>query len=330
MVAREMLVLLGGGDLQNATQTVLERLAEVPVPLRITVIVGVANPHRERLQAALPTLRGRHAVELHVNPPNLRELMERSDLAITAAGSTVWELANRGVPMLLAVVADNQRLIAADMAATGLCGTVGLQSSTATEDVATISALVLGAPERKRMSAALRQLVDGRGSLRVAAALSAHPLRLRCARSSDAELLWRWANDPDARCASFSSAQIPWAEHLRWFESKLATPDSVVWIATDMDGNPVGQLRFDAQDQAEAVVSVSLAPERRGGGLAVKLIRLGAFQLFEEARWQKVFAFIKADNVASRRSFERAGFVRNGPVVLINGHPAEVWQFLRK
>jgi len=63
-------------------------------------------------------------------------------------------------------------------------------------------------------------------------------LTLREARPSDAELLWRWANDPETRANSFSRAAISYADHVAWLERRLASDATRIWIFGD-EGVPV-------------------------------------------------------------------------------------------
>src|SRR5205807_9904518 len=75
--------------------------------LEVQVVLGFSNPHRESLEAAAAV--SRHAVQLLDKVSDMPERMAWADGAISAAGSTCWELAFMGVPMLIIVTADNQR-----------------------------------------------------------------------------------------------------------------------------------------------------------------------------------------------------------------------------
>lgn len=137
--------------------------------------------------------------------------------------------------------------------------------------------------------------------------MKAPSLRLRAARPSDVDLLFRWANDPLARRMSFSSAPIPWDDHQRWFAAKLADPTCLLFLAEDGSDTPVALVRFDIRDE-RAVVSVSVAPEARGRGIGAHAIRLGAEEAKASARIGEVLAYIKPENTASIRAFRAAGF----------------------
>lgn len=130
-------------------------------------------------------------------------------------------------------------------------------------------------------------------------------VQLRPATMTDAELLFAWTNDPDTRAASFSTEPVEWAGHVAWLERVLIDPDRRLWIG-ESDG-PVGQVRLDRGDDCE-IISVSIAPERRGQGLAALLIQAACAQAYG-----RVVAEIKPGNVRSVRAFDAAGFKADGP-----------------
>ena len=98
--ARNLLITFGGSDAENATGGVLQALAMLRAsPMNVRVLVGASNPHRdglERLAAKLP-----HSVEFETDTQRIAHEMAWADLAISAAGSTSWELAFMGLPSLL-------------------------------------------------------------------------------------------------------------------------------------------------------------------------------------------------------------------------------------
>src|SRR6266849_8648348 len=132
-------------------------------------------------------------------------------------------------------------------------------------------------------------------------------MRLRPVQADDCRLLWEWANDPDVRQVSFSSAPILWEQHVRWFTAKMASSNCIMYIAVSDDNTPIGQVRYD-RDGDEATISVSLARQFRGQGYGSCLLQKAAQQLFTSAPVQTLHAYVKQDNVASARAFAKAGF----------------------
>ncbi|MBN2564006.1 MAG: UDP-2,4-diacetamido-2,4,6-trideoxy-beta-L-altropyranose hydrolase [Phycisphaerae bacterium] len=166
--AGNILVTMGGSDHPNVTARVLRAIRSLDFPgLTARIVVGPASPHRVELEclAAEP---GAVRVDLLHDVRDMPGLMAWADLAVTAGGSTCWELAFRGVPMLVAVLAENQRAIAAGLEEKSAGINLGEERSLHPEDIAGhIQSLAADAARRRRMSAAGRALVDGRGTARV-------------------------------------------------------------------------------------------------------------------------------------------------------------------
>lgn len=136
-------------------------------------------------------------------------------------------------------------------------------------------------------------------------------LVLREARMSDAELLWRWANDRETRENSFTKASILYADHVAWLERRLASDATRIWIGTD-DGVPVGQVRFDMTGGV-AEIGITVAPEHRGRGHGKAMLTRAIHRLREERGGRvRPRASVLARNPASLRLFKACGFEEVG------------------
>lgn len=133
-------------------------------------------------------------------------------------------------------------------------------------------------------------------------------LKLRKVRQEDCEILWRWANDPIVRAASFSSEPITWNDHIKWLNNKLNSSNCYQFIGVNNENRPIGQIRFDIDFQLEAEVDISIAPNERGKGYANDLIKSSIKYLFENTNIKLVNAIIKSENISSIKSFSTSGF----------------------
>ncbi len=167
-IARKVLVTLGGGDSDNQTLMVIRALQQVDVEgIDAIVVVGASNPHFQELESAVRD--SRFTIRLVRNAANMPELMTWADMAISAGGSTCWELAFLGLPTLILILAENQRGIAAGLAATGAAANLGLSSKVSAIQVAdTLEKVIADSHLRQQMSQRGNDLVDGLGSDRVA------------------------------------------------------------------------------------------------------------------------------------------------------------------
>ncbi len=177
-----VLVTLGGSDPEDATGAVLSALEPLP-GLSVTVVAGAANPRIEALRARIA--RAGSDWRLITDTREMPELMAWADAAISAAGSTVWELARSGLPAALIVTAENQTGIISSLAGAGAILPLGRHPGVEVGAMgAALGAWLGDAQVREQMARRLGAFVDGRGAARVRAAL--HP-RLRITFLSDAD-----------------------------------------------------------------------------------------------------------------------------------------------
>ena len=306
-VAKKIFVTLGGSDPDNVTLKVIQAL--IDLDLHVKVVVGGSNPHLREIESFLHSQKDSTAlIEVIVNATNMPELMAWADVAVAAAGSTSWELAFMGLPNLVFILADNQVEIAEGLAAQQVAISIGRPSPEALVYFKEkLSQLAVSHTERHRISEVSHELVDGSGAKRVLAEMVADSLLLKRVEPGDFKILWEWANDPLVRQASFEVPSIPWEEHLEWCNRKMADASCFFYLASFQSGEPVGQVRFDIENQ-EAIVSIGLASSLRGRGLGLAVLLKATALFFENSNAKKIHAFIKPTNHASVRLFEAAGF----------------------
>jgi UDP-2,4-diacetamido-2,4,6-trideoxy-beta-L-altropyranose hydrolase len=161
------------------------------------------------------------------------------------------------------------------------------------------------------MSQRGRELLDGLGADRVCAEMRGKGLYLRPARPGDCKQLYEWASDPHVRSASFHPEPITWEKHQRWFESKLGDPNSVLHLAEDSNGNPLGQVRYQLNG-GRATLSLNVDAAVRGHGWGKQLIYFSIRTLLRQYQLTAVDAFVKPENTGSLRLFETSGFHMEG------------------
>ncbi len=318
-VARKVLVTLGGSDPDNATAKVMQALGRLR-EAEAVVVVGGSNRNLASLQCAVMSDQS-SPIRLLVDAPNMPKLMAWADVAVSAGGSTAWELAFMGLPSLVIVLSKDQVDIAAALDREGVSVNLGEHRQLSVERLAaTLESVLADLPLREQMNRRGRQLVDGLGNCRVTTHLRAISLTLRRATAQDCRLVWEWANDPEVRAASFSSDPIPWESHMRWYSAKLRDRNCLLFVVADENGNPLGQIRFEMTG-LEGVVSLSLAPHARGKGLGPALIVRGTEQFFAQSNAHIAHAYIKTDNPVSVTAFEKANF-KDAGTTDISGHQA--------
>ncbi|MEH1867857.1 MAG: UDP-2,4-diacetamido-2,4,6-trideoxy-beta-L-altropyranose hydrolase [Nostoc sp.] len=165
-IAKKLLVTLGGADPDNVTLKVIEGLQQVEIEeLEAVVVVGGSNPHYEQLRSA--SQKSRFPIHLKKNVTNMPELMSWADVAVTAGGSTCWELAFMGLPSAILILADNQQSSAKKLS--GVSGSnLGWHEDISTSEIAAaVSELMTSTQTRLEMVRHGQKLVDGKGTARI-------------------------------------------------------------------------------------------------------------------------------------------------------------------
>jgi UDP-2,4-diacetamido-2,4,6-trideoxy-beta-L-altropyranose hydrolase len=166
-VARRLLVSFGGSDPANVTPRVIEAVAPLE-GLDVLVVAGVANPHAAELRVPADA---RATIRIVASVDDMAAHMKWAELAVVAAGSTCWELATCGVPMIAVAVAENQLAITESLGELG----IGVPLSLEGANIESLRGMILSVSRdqiwRGGMGRKGRELFDGLGALRVCTAL---------------------------------------------------------------------------------------------------------------------------------------------------------------
>ncbi|QEG23498.1 UDP-2,4-diacetamido-2,4,6-trideoxy-beta-L-altropyranose hydrolase [Mariniblastus fucicola] len=317
--ARRILVTLGGCDDANWTMRVLKAMSfGGSQKLIVDVVVGAGYRHFQSLMDLKKVLP--FTIRIHRNVDRMVDVMRRVDFAITAGGSTCYELARCGVPSLAIPVADNQIPIVEALEKYGTLTAFdpdGEDQECSSRLTRMIRDLSLDAVTRDRMSQAGRTLVDGKGAFRIARQMANWGLKLREAEMSDAEVLLAWRNDPEVRSVSFNSDRMSLETFRIWLQKKMENQQTRRWIAETRNGLPIGQVCLEFENPQQAVIELTLDHTRRGKGLGRTIIERACKLGFEEnPLMDSVVARICPGNVASERAFRSVGFVQTQPTMI--------------
>ncbi|WP_018477408.1 UDP-2,4-diacetamido-2,4,6-trideoxy-beta-L-altropyranose hydrolase [Pontibacter roseus] len=313
-----VLVCMGGADPDNQTLQALEDLQSVGGVQHVDVVVGSAYA---RLQELKDWKKHKPNIHLHhdLSAQGLRRLMGKCAAAITSASGISYEYASVGGLLFVKQTADNQ---------------LGIHRFLTTEGIAwdyeaLQEQLAAGITEVnfKACLQAQRRHFDGKSDERLrrffyTLHLNAS-LTLREAGQEDLMLLFEWANDPEVRSRSFNPQPIPLEDHTRWFRSKLENPDTKLYIA-EVNGEPAAHIRFEVEDNT-ATISYLIRDGFRGKGLGHAVLQKGIQRLLQQRPDVRlVEGLVQQENVASIRSFEKAGFSYAKP----DGHHPQAHRFV--
>lgn len=165
--AASILISTGGADPEHMTVELVRAAGRQDYLFHI--VVGSLNRDREAIRRLAD---GYSNIVLHENVTDMSSLMQTCDLAISAAGSTLYELCATQTPTITYVLADNQVPGAEGFAFHGImrsCGDVRSLGSRELAESLIRSALSLAddAEERRRIARVMQTVVDGQGARRI-------------------------------------------------------------------------------------------------------------------------------------------------------------------
>jgi UDP-2,4-diacetamido-2,4,6-trideoxy-beta-L-altropyranose hydrolase len=170
--ATNITLMFGGSDPMNITLAVLEILLQSNTieGRKIRVILGAGYKHLKTIEDI--SVPDGSSLELVAYSTSIIELLTWSDVVISAAGSTAWELALLGIPMALVTAADNQIPIARALEKHGAAVNLGDIRTFSRQTVeAKLRHLFNDQPERLTLHRNCLNLFDCEGPSRVVNAL---------------------------------------------------------------------------------------------------------------------------------------------------------------
>ena len=167
---KDVLVSTGGSDPLGLAEQIEKEICPGNPEIRFHFVIGALNPNLEKLRKAA----GGNVI-LHVNEQWMAALMTECDMAVSAAGSTLYELCAAGTPTVTYTMADNQMPAAEAFAKRGLmlnAGDCRNKAGFIGQLEECIRQLARDREKRESFSAGMQKVVDGKGAERIAAALT--------------------------------------------------------------------------------------------------------------------------------------------------------------
>lgn len=120
---RGLLISLGGEDPNDRTSWLVKTLAPSIGSLPVHVCIGPAHPDSEAVAAACSS--APFPATIHRSPPTLVQLASICHLAISAGGTTCYELAAAGIPMAILAIEEHQQRLQSAMVQAGAALSLG-------------------------------------------------------------------------------------------------------------------------------------------------------------------------------------------------------------
>ena len=312
---KRILIFFGGVDSANMTEKAVDAFLELQrQDIGVDLVLGSNYVHQDAVRRKV---KGYGNIHVHVGLPDLADLMRIADFAMGAGGVTHWERMCLGLPSVVVSLSANQTPVNEGLSNLGLVKLLGHHSSVTVSQISQVLRELMRSGLAPDWSQRCMETVDGRGSLRVWAAMEQQAAKALVARDvslEDEHLLLLWANDPVTRQNAFSTDPIPESVHASWLRRKLSDLSSPkFYIVQTQDGALLGQVRFDLQGDAWEI-DYAVNPSMRGLGWGCPMLQAALKRLRHEVPTAAVRAHVKTGNQASCRVFESLGFQKTGVV----------------
>ena len=130
----------------------------------------------------------------------------------------------------------------------------------------------------------------------------------------DAPLVYQWRNDPFIMKLGSLQQTVTWEDHFNWIKNTVEGNKRRAFILLK-NSTPCGQIRFDAFEtdnittEDSCVVSVYLLEQYTGKGQGVQYLKEVCAAFFQNnLNIKNIYAFVRDDNAAGQKGFEKAGF----------------------
>tara|TARA_R110002096_G_scaffold434832_1_gene658109 strand:+ start:114514 stop:115533 length:1020 start_codon:yes stop_codon:yes gene_type:complete len=163
-----LVVTFGGSDPVNASTRIIKVLSSLQLAFPVRVIVGSGFRGGKELGAAIESS-GLH-IEVVRDPSDMAACLAWGNLAISAAGGTLWELSYLRLAVAAFSIVDNQDETARSLAERSMIfGGQRLSSLGDRELALVLEEFLFDADRRRACADRYHQLIDGRGAERVMA-----------------------------------------------------------------------------------------------------------------------------------------------------------------
>lgn len=276
---KRILISMGGSDPKNFTIKAIEMVKASGFKGVLDVVLGFKAPHLKEVEDYLKTLPNESKIHLNASMP---DLIYEADLAIGAAGSSVWERCCLGLPQVLLQTADNQ----ADICSLPFQKDIYL-------DFLDHDTVVN---------------IDGFGVNRVLTHIFSQKslVSFRDVRKIDLEMIFSWQNVKEIRQYFNNSSAPTFQEHSTWFKNRLKLKESPYWIIL-YEEQECGLVSLTyCAFQKIYDLSWFILPEKQNKGLGTTSLK----KVLQLVKPFQIRAYVKKENKASRCSLEKAGFIK--------------------
>ena len=165
----DIFISAGGSDPEGITETLMSGICSQWSEVHFHFVIGALNPRLSKIKSLV-----KDNIILHINEKNMSGLMQSCDVAISAAGSTLYELCACGIPTITYTLADNQIFVAEEFQRQKIMISAGdcrRDDRFVCHIKECLQNLISNVDLRGELSEKMQRVVDGNGAKKIAMAL---------------------------------------------------------------------------------------------------------------------------------------------------------------
>jgi UDP-2,4-diacetamido-2,4,6-trideoxy-beta-L-altropyranose hydrolase len=311
---QNVLITFGGQDPENMTPRMLRMFVRNFPELKKYVVVGGGFNNAEQINEI------KDENTIIITSPTAGEMfnvMLESDVAISAAGQTIYELAHVGVPTIAVSVAENQNNNMAGWLSEEFLLAEYTSQTINLENLLQVTFAVYQRREQRiKLTNLGRKKVDGLGAKRIAQTLIDMAIAknsgfyFRKALEKDSTNLFNLINEKSVRMNAFKPSPVSLKDHTFWHSRTIVDPKIIYLLAFNASDDFIGQVRLDLKDN-NAIINIALNKDFRGKALSVPMIRVASFKCLAECKEvEYIISYIKPHNIPAIKGFTHSAYVR--------------------
>ncbi|WP_130859700.1 UDP-2,4-diacetamido-2,4,6-trideoxy-beta-L-altropyranose hydrolase [Gracilibacillus phocaeensis] len=163
---KEVLITFGGADPQNITLKMIEVLNRVfNKDVKVHFIIGATYKHDIELNKIMHSVK--YDFKIHRDVSNMADFMHSADIAVTAGGTTLFEMAYMGLPSIVMSTASNQKSSKVFADKYNTCLYLGNALNVGEQLIISNIEKLKSKELRSKMSVNGQRLIDGKGNERL-------------------------------------------------------------------------------------------------------------------------------------------------------------------
>lgn len=320
---KKVFISMGASDIANNSGKFTQALIGMPGIEEIHLMLGSINPNLNVIKKLIDTNKQVKIIpHFDISAEELRALLQQCDVAICPASSISLECCATGIGLISGYTAENQLGILNGLIKHKTLVNFGDINQLSNIDIQTKFKSLIQQPEIfNDLIANQKQMIDGKSPERLLNvfknSVKAEQLQFRFAKEPDTDLYFKWANDKTVRENSYNTNAVVYEDHVKWFKSKLESPDCSFYLFFDTANAPVGQVRID-KSKNEVVIGISIDEAFRGKSMGITMLEKATNDYLQKHPAATIVAYIKVENKASYSIFKKAGFA-NEEIVMEQG-----------